>query len=1169
VNDLRGGDATVGTIAANGLYAAPSAVPSPASVTIKAQSVEDSTKVGVAALNINAEKVQIGISPASGSVQLGSTLPFNATVTGTVNTAVFWSVNNFVGGQASVGFIDQNGIYTAPANLPPNTVKVSATSQEDTTKTAAVIVTVLANAGGITVTVSPQNPSVAFDGLQSIQFTAMVTGTSNTSVTWSVDPSSGAIGQISSSGVFTPSAFSCANVPGPGAVRAVSAANAGAQGVSLVNLVPPTPTITGLSPQPADAKATLQVSGNFSLGASFTGLYPGPNGTTIPGKITTTSQSTVSGPVPLGAASGAFSIQQSCVSGETSMQYPNQQSNLLPFQRLPRLRVRANRQILTAGESTRMLAAFMGDQTTQPITWSALFGTVTTSGVFTAGASNWDKVTGCITGTQQCNFFVFSIVPARIEPTVPVVPTAGTLQLTEVPSNLSPVWTIEAGGGTLSSAGLYTAPTLLQDSGAIPISTGNATNAISVVGGFPGTVNRVIDYPDISANATGETTLPKSIAVDGNRVYVLSDNLPAIAANGHYKWIDAYDASDPAHPVWTGAVEGFDADLGETFIQPMDTFASGGFLWRVTAPSINGNPTAPPGVAFFDASSGQPVLKQFYTTPEMCADTFHQGLLIGIPCSFTLTGQSLSQSPVTTLVFDGRTGTIIPSQLALTLPNPSVSSSIDGISITDTRIFLLLSQQQSDGSQSLSLSTYDFTVNPPILLQTIPAQPLALGVPGQSPVRAYGNTLFAGADVYDISSGLPVSVASLSKGPPSDMSGPLALFGPPNDPYKLVDYSSFANPKTTALLYNGDGYQGPTRFVGNHAYILGSGVQILDVSAPGGPIPEPALPGAGTVGVINDLLATSSNLYAAEKTDVGPFVTTYDLSQTHPQKISSFALSNETPFSLAFTGHFLFVGTSTELLVLDVSTPSSPAKVASLALPTSSMALVGNVLYDGTTDQRLVVINVANPAAPVAGATTSLAGFPVTMRANGSLLFIAADSAGLLTYSIANPVAPAFLSQFKPSSAVEGVAVDGNLALLAATDGGFVIVNMTNPSVPGLAGQFPLGTLGCFADLDPADGAPGLISISLNNGIAYVGSTNMYARVFGFDYRQPAHPRVVSAASYGDAILESVYAFAFSGSNMFVGFGDKVLDANVTQPRNFIRQMCLTSGSSAGIAFPE
>jgi hypothetical protein len=1175
VNDIPGGNVAIGTISSAGFYLAPSTVPNPANIKIKAQSVQDSTKSGPAAVTINPEKVQISIAPTSGSVQLGAGLQFTANVTGTANPAVFWSVNTYVGGQPSVGFIDQTGLYTAPANLPANTVTVSATSQEDTTKTAAVIVTILATGGGITVSVSPQYPNVVFDGSQSVQFTAMVSGTTNTAVSWSVDPNYGAIGQISSSGLFTPFGFNCANVPPTGVIRATSTANSGAQGVSEVNLVPPTPTIAGLSPQPADAETVLQVSGSFAVGSAFTVLYPGPNGTTIPGPITTASQNTISGPVPLGASSGPLSVQQSCVSGETGLQYPIQQSNSLPFGRLSRLRVRANRQVLTPGESTQMLAAFMGDPTPRPITWSALFGTVTQKGVFTAGASNWDKVTGCISGTQQCDLFVFSVVPSRIEPAVPLIPTGGTLQLSEVPGTLSPAWMIEAGGGSLSSTGLYTAPTTLPDSGAVPISTGSATNAISVVGSFPGMVNRIVDYPDISANANGQTTLPRTLAVNGSRVFVLSDNLPFIVANGHYKWIDSYDATDPAHPIWTGAVEGFDADLG---IQPMQTFASGDFLWRVSAAQITSpGGSGTPAVALYDTSKGQPALKQFFTVPGLWAYNFYNGLLIGIPSSFTPTGQDLWQSPVTALVFDGRTGTLVPYQIALAIPNPSIPVSINGISITDTRLFMLFQQQQSDGSLPFFLSTFDLTTSPPNLLQTIPSRPGPVAQSSGDLPPVFGNLLFTGAGLYDVSSGLPVPLAPPLPNPPVDMNGSLALVGPyPDDRYQLVDYSSPANPKVTGLLYNGDAFQGPVRFVGNHAYIVGSGVQIFDVTAPtGGPIPEPVLEGAGALAQINDLLTTASSLYAAENTDVGEFVSSFDISHKPVQRTGSYALtSNEVPLALAATGNFLFVGTSTELLVLDVSNPSSPVKVASLALPTSSLALVGNLLYAGTPDSHLSAINVTNPVSPIAGSSIGLAGFPVTMQAKGNLLFIAADTAGLLTYSIANPAAPALVSQFRPSSAVEGVTIDGNLALLAATDGGFVIADMTNPLAPVLAGQIPLSSLSCFADLDPADGAPGLISISASNGIAYLGSANMFGRVFGFDYRQPTHPRVVSAALYGNAILESVFAFGFSGSDMYVAgdlFVDQVFRADITQPRNFIRHMCYPPpfGPNATSSFPE
>ena len=1182
VNNVQGGNSSVGTISNSGFYTAPASVPNSNPVTVTAKSVEDATKAGSSQVAIEPENVMVSISPMSGSVQLNQSLPFMAMVTGTANTAVFWSVNNFVGGQPAFGFIDGNGNYTAPSNLPANNpVTVTVTSQEDNTKSASAMVTVLATAGGITVTISPQNPNVVFDGSQSVQFMASVTGTANTAVTWSVlSNGAGPLGTITPGGLFTPFGFSCANVSSPALIQATSVADTGAQATTYVNLVPPTPVLTSVSPQPADAQSTLQLSGTFAYGATFTVFYPGPNGTSIPGSTTAQSPdgTSISGPVPLGTASGPLSVQQSCSSPISGYTYPGQESNALPFQRLSRLRIRSNRQILSTGESTQMLYAFLGDPTPQPITWSALYGTVSATGVYTAGANNWDKVTGCITGTQQCDFFVFSVVPARIDPEVPVVSAGGSIQLTEVAggATLSPTWSIVAGGGTLNSSGLYMAANSAPDTGAIPVlasdAAGNATNAIGVVGGFPGMVNRLIDFPDISPQASGQTTIPQALAAASSQLYVLSDSLPIIYLNGHRKLVDVYDVSDPAHPQWTSAVEGFDHDLD---VHPMLTFANPGALWRVSFPALSGSVlNYGLEVAFFDASGPQPVLKQFLLGPQLWVCGFDQGLLVAIPASYTQTGQSLWQSPVNALVFDGRSGTVVTSQIALPFQNPSTPVTVVGLSITTTRLFLLYQQQQADGSLPFFLSTYSLSSNPPALLQTTPSMPAGnvyLQAGGDLP-PVFGNLLFTGTGIFDISSGLPVQVAPPASNAPADFTGSLALFGPFSDGFQVEDFSVPASPKLTSLLYSDNSRQ--ARAVGNNVFVIGSGLEVYDITAPGGPLPQPVLQGSGTFAEIFDLAAVGSHLYAAEDTDVGSFVTSFDLSQSPPARIGSFALGSEVPLALAPDGNFLFVGTSTELVVLNVSNPAAPARVTSLPIPTSCLTLVGNLLYLGNTGNRLVVIDVTNPTAPVVGTSVGLAGFPNAMQASGNLLLIAADQAGLLAYSIATPAAPAFLSQFQPSSAVEGVAIDGNLALLAAADGGFVVADMTNPAVPVLAGQVPLAAFTCYADLDPADGAPALIAISVENGIAYLGGANMFGRVFGFDYRQASHPRLVSEASYGDAILESVISIAPSGSSMFVAgdlYADHVFPADATQPRNFIREQCFPPPftATAVAAYPE
>ena len=87
--------------------------------------------------------VSVSISSQSTSAVVGQTVQFTATVSGTSNAAVTWSVNAVVGGSSSVGTISSTGMYTAPGVPPsPNAVSVQVTSVADTSKTASLTLTI-------------------------------------------------------------------------------------------------------------------------------------------------------------------------------------------------------------------------------------------------------------------------------------------------------------------------------------------------------------------------------------------------------------------------------------------------------------------------------------------------------------------------------------------------------------------------------------------------------------------------------------------------------------------------------------------------------------------------------------------------------------------------------------------------------------------------------------------------------------------------------------------------------------------------------------------------------------------------------------------------------------------------------------------------------------------
>lgn len=106
---------------------------------------------GVGASGTSGGSVAVSVSPATATVHTGGTQQFAATVTGTTNTAVNWSVAN--GG----GTISTTGLYTAPATA--GTASVMATSVASPSSSGLANVTINTPS---TVSVSASPTSIAF-----------------------------------------------------------------------------------------------------------------------------------------------------------------------------------------------------------------------------------------------------------------------------------------------------------------------------------------------------------------------------------------------------------------------------------------------------------------------------------------------------------------------------------------------------------------------------------------------------------------------------------------------------------------------------------------------------------------------------------------------------------------------------------------------------------------------------------------------------------------------------------------------------------------------------------------------------------------------------------------------------------------------------------------------
>ena len=151
VNNITGGNSTVGLIDSNGLYHAPVTVPSPSAVTVTAVSFEDQNVSATSTVTITpAPVVTINSPSAPLTVSSGSanTVAFSATETGGTSNIILWSVGQpgglpVQGGNSTLGTINANGIYSPPPTPPfGQAVLVTASAEDSPTSTASLSVTI-------------------------------------------------------------------------------------------------------------------------------------------------------------------------------------------------------------------------------------------------------------------------------------------------------------------------------------------------------------------------------------------------------------------------------------------------------------------------------------------------------------------------------------------------------------------------------------------------------------------------------------------------------------------------------------------------------------------------------------------------------------------------------------------------------------------------------------------------------------------------------------------------------------------------------------------------------------------------------------------------------------------------------------------------------------------
>ncbi len=996
------------------------------------------------------------------------------------------------------------------------------------------------------VSVSPTTANVLLVATQLFTATVQGTGAFNPNVTWSV---SGIVGGNSTYGTITADGLytAPAAVPNPSnvTVTATSVQDPTKLGNSTATILVPV-VLNSITPSSASAGEVLTVDATFNINVIETPqmVFSGANGTSVSMSCQTATGLTVV--VPFGATSGpvSMSIPPQPGSGASVVT-----SNSVPFTRLPNLLIHAPNKDLSSGETLQFEYRLLGASTPSVVAWTSDSGSITSSGLFTAptvSGESYSHVTGCLQGTNSCDVVLLRILPFRITPSDPMVSLGNTLQFDAVEggSTLSPTWSVLAGGGTINSAGLYTALTTTAGAGGVPVRAQNGSTTeqaeVAVTGAFPGLVNRVYDYANFKIPQPPEARFVKSVAVSGNRAYTLSiGNAFELAST--YEALNVYDITNPDQPVWI--------DAGEAASNsPAQLFSYGNTLFSLDLNDL----------VVYSLVTQVPTVTEIVPVPSYITaplgDTFSNGVL------YLNAGAPTQDHPTSVPIdiFDFSGGSPVHTHYAL--PEPSQGGVSDFVGVTGNQGTVYACWLgNTNNTTMLFIATYDISQSQPTLLSTI-------STPSEFAchLQVVGSLLFANSLVYDISNVIPVQVATVptplaylwgTEGNNVLATGGEQNYGAsanyvvlntksPSAPVvqaNVVDLpsSDIFNPQSAAwassnTFYTADGT---------------GGMAVYDVSAAGGP----AIASAQEIfsytyaQALNGQTLYSASQYAAEAD-----LAVLDVSGGTPVLEGSLYYDNNSPSAVQVSGTTVFFGLSNYLKIIDASNPAAPVEIGSVAVPVSALALLGNDLFVSTTDGRLIVYDVTAPASP-----NQLASIPMpvasTMSISGSLLLVAAGQSGLLVYDISNPSAPAKQSHYLPKNAPvwDAVATVNGVVILAADSDGIIVLDLTNPLSPQVLNEQQLPFLNPFPAPSTGAGILTAFSLAYQNGLTYVGTGNA-GIIFVYDTSVPAHPRLMGLNVVSPYALDIVSVITPGQNNLYSAVIDELIQLDNAIPQNSI-----------------
>jgi hypothetical protein len=390
--------------------------------------------------------------------------------------------------------------------------------------------------------------------------------------------------------------------------------------------------------------------------------------------------------------------------------------------------------------------------------------------------------------------------------------------------------------------------------------------------------------------------------------------------------------------------------------------------------------------------------------------------------------------------------------------------------------------------------------------------------------------------IIDISNGAaPSLVGSYNTGGRAfgvEVAGGYAYVADGAEGLKVVDVSNPASPSLAGSC-DTPGFARTIDVEGNYAYIAdraGGGLQIIDISDPTLPTPAGSYStGGDTWGVevsgnVAFVGAASAGLLAVDVTD-----------PSNPALLSSIATGSAR--QLHVEGDYVYVAGYGALYVIDVRDPSNPLSAGSYTTPgiASDVTVAGQHAYvaDGA-DGGLQVIDICEYRSPSGVGSSGFVGTVADIAVTGDYVYIAGGYYGFYVSDISDPTCPSTVGSYNPPGIGYALDVDiaGDHAYIANGEDGFYVIDISDPTNPSPIANYD--TLDYLAS-----------GVAISGDYAYVAYQDIGLLVFNI--ADPATPSLEGNCDTPDL----AYDVTLSGQYAYVADDESGLQViDISDPTN-------------------